>query len=147
MAKSKFNAPTDQHEREPAAGAQLVVPPNALIGSWGACDARTRGLVRVDLSASGGGLKVHVFGACTPTPCDWGTVDGIAYAASVSDTEAIAFSAFYKFDFKNTIVTGRIDNGTLIVETYNQFTDGSARSDYYSRGYFCRRTRRVGKAK
>jgi hypothetical protein len=56
----------------------------------------------------------------------------------VSSSSAVAFSAHYKFSFKDTIVTGVLDSGSLRVETFNHFTDGSGRSDYYSRGYFCK---------
>lgn len=145
MAERSFNTPAEKVPLKAAkAGgaarkARLAVPPNDLVGTWVACDQDTRGLVRVVLGTSGGTLTVHVFGACTPTPCDWGVVDGIAYAESVSSSADIAFSARYSFSFKETIVTGRLDSGSLIVETYNQFTDGSARSDYYSRGYFCKK--------
>jgi hypothetical protein len=44
----------------------------------------------------------------------------------------------YKFSFKETIVTGVLDSGSLRVETFNHFTDGSGRSDYYTRRYFCK---------
>ena len=58
-----------------------------------------------------------------------GVVPGLAYAADVSSSAAVAFTAQYKFSFKDTIVTGVLDQRTLIVETFNHFTDGSGRSD------------------
>ena len=109
-----------------------------LVGTWSTCDKNTRNIVRVVLGAKGSSLTVQVFGACSPTPCDWGVVAGIAYGDNVSATEATAFSAAYSFSFKDVIVTGRLDNGTLIVETYNKFKDGSGRSNYYTRTYLCR---------
>lgn len=136
----EFQAPADivaEAEAE-AEAAAAVVGPAALIGTWNACDSATRNLVRVVIAASGPGITVHAFGACTPTPCDWGAVPGLAYAANVSSSAAVAFSAQYKFKFKETIVTGVLDSGSLRVETFNHFTDGSGRSDYYSRGYFCK---------
>ena len=99
----------------------------------------TRGLVKVIIGDRRGKLSVHVFGACKPTPCDWKRVKGLAYAENVSSIEAIAFSAIYKFGFKETIVTGHLCNGCLVVETFNHFTDKSGRSDYYSRECFCRK--------
>jgi hypothetical protein len=136
----EFNAPADlaaevQAEAEARAA---VVGPAALVGTWSACDAATRGLVRVVIAAAGQGITVHAFGACTPTPCDWGAVPGLAYAADVSSTAAVAFSAHYKFKFKDVIITGVLDSGSLRVDTFNHFTDGSGRSDYYGRGYFCK---------
>jgi len=58
--------------------------------------------------------------------------------ANVSSSAAVAFSGRYKFSFKEAIVTGVLDSGSLIVETFNHFTDGSGRSDYYTKGYFCK---------
>jgi hypothetical protein len=136
----EFNAPADQIEeaRAQEEAFAAVVGPAGLVGTWNACDAATRGLVRVVIAASGSAITVHAFGACTPTPCDWGSVPGLAYAANVSSSVAIAFTAHYKFSFKETIVTGVLDNGTLIVETFNHFTDKSGRSDYYTKGYYCK---------
>jgi hypothetical protein len=138
--KHEFNAPADQAEEARAAAKAVaaVVGPAALVGTWNACDVATRGLVRVVIAASGSAITVHAFGACTPNPCDWGSVHGLAYAENVSSSAAIAFTAHYKFSFKETIVTGVLDSGSLRVETFNHFTDGSGRSDYYTRGYFCK---------
>jgi hypothetical protein len=137
----EFNAPADQPEEAEAEREALaaVVGPGALVGTWNACDAATRSLVRIVIAASGAGITVHAFGACTPSPCDWGSVPGLAYSANVSSSIAVAFTARYEFKFKETIVTGVLDNGSLIVETFNHFTDNSGRSDYYTRGYFCKR--------
>jgi hypothetical protein len=120
------------------AAARKRMSLRALIGKWENCNKSTRGIVRVELGASGTTLTVHVFGACTPTPCDWGVVRGLAYSENVSSADAVAFSANYKFSFKETIVTGHLNAGCLVVETYNHFTDGSGRCDYYSREIFCR---------
>lgn len=109
-----------------------------LVGVWCSCNKKTRGIVKVVVKSSGNALKIRVYGACTPSPCDWGAVSGIAYASSVTSKTAIAFSAKYKFGFKDAIVTGHLDNGTLILETYNKFKDGSGRSAYYSREYLCK---------
>ena len=109
-----------------------------LVGKWHACDKNTRGIVRIVLGTKGSALTVQVFGSCSPTPCDWGVVEGIAYGDNVSSTEAIAFTARYDPGFKEAIVTGQLDNGTLIVDVFNKFTDGSGRSNYHDRSYLCR---------
>lgn len=141
-AKHEFKAPADLAQKAAEVKAAAAVGPGALVGTWNACDAATRNLVRVVIAASGAGITVQAFGACTPTPCDWGKVPGLAYAADVSSTVAVAFSARYKFPFKEAIVTGVLDSGSLRVETFNHFTDGSGRSNYYTRGYFCKVVRK-----
>lgn len=141
--ENEFNAPADLLEEAEAEREALaaVVGPAALVGTWNACNAATRNLVRVVIAASGSAITVQALGACTPTPCDWGSVPGLAYAANVTASTAVAFTARYEFSFKEVIVTGVLDNGSLIVETFNHFTDGSGRSDYYSKGYFCKSAR------
>jgi hypothetical protein len=59
----------------------------------------------------------------------------MAYADAVGSTPATAFSARYKFAFKETIMAGHLDSGCLVVEIWDHFTDNSGRSDYYSRYY------------
>ncbi len=116
----------------------LILSLTNLIGKWNNCDKNTRGLVSVVLTAQGNVLKVQCFGSCVPTPCNWGVITGTAYAENVTATPAIAFSAMYDFKFKATIVTGYLDRGCLIVETFDTFKDGSGRSNYYSRYYMCK---------
>jgi hypothetical protein len=111
-----------------------------LLGTWANCNKATRGLVKVTITASGPCVNVHAFGACTSKPCDWGPVAGTLYAADVSSKEAVAFTAIYEFSFKLTIVVGHLDAGSLVVETFDRFTDGSGRSNYYSRCYMCKCT-------
>lgn len=109
----------------------------SLVGIWTNCDAETRGIVRIELVEKNGSLAVQVFGACHPNPCDWGQVNGVAYAESVVDNDAVAFTALYNPGFAERIVTGHLDGRTLIVEVFTRFTDGSGRSNYYSREYLC----------
>jgi len=135
--KPDFNAPADHGEDANAKHAGGAVSVKPLLGTWENCDKRTRGIVKVILTDEGG-LTVQAFGACSPTPCDWGKVKGLAYAASVSSTEAVAFSAQYKFGFKETILVGALERGSLVVESFDHFTDGSGRADYYSKYFLCR---------
>lgn len=103
-----------------------------LIGTWTNSDSATEGIVQVILTKAGSGVTVHTFGACTPSPCDMGTVHGSIYANSVGSTTAVAFKAAYKFTFKVTTIAGSLQGSSLILETFDHFTDGSGRSNYYS---------------
>jgi hypothetical protein len=139
MNKHEFRSPADLVEAsKQATHAAAPISPAGLAGKWCNCDKATRGLVEVDIAPAGAEITVHAFGACTPTPCDWGAVPGLTYAENVSSHTAVAFSAHYKFSFVDTIMVGHLDQGSLIVETFEHFTDGSGRSDYYSRFYMCR---------
>jgi len=127
----KFNKPAEKAGLRPEA---LTL--GSLIGTWVNVNTATRDIVKVVLSNNGGSLGVHAFGACSPTPCDWGEVSGQAYAASVAGGAAVAFTASYGFGFKNTVLTGHLDGQHLIVDDFNIFEDGSGRSPYFTEGTF-----------
>lgn len=139
ITKHEFKAPLDMLEtaaelRGIALEAPKAVPPpldlKPLLGTWLNCDEKTRGIPKLELTASGNALSVHVWGACTPTFCDWKTVPARAFADSVCTTPAVAFTALYKFGFVETTVVGRLQFGALFVETFDHFIDGSGREDY-----------------
>jgi hypothetical protein len=136
--KQEFRAPADILQNEiqrlklPANIVPEAITPAPLVGTWVTCDHQTRGLVRLMIALSGPEITVHGFGACSPTPCDWGTVQGLVYADNVASTPAVAFSAVYTFAFKQTTIVGKLQNGVMIVESFDHFTDKSGRADYYS---------------
>jgi hypothetical protein len=141
IIKHEFNSPLDMLEQvAELKGIKLLSPVTTqppldlkpLVGTWLNVDKATRGLVRVIVTASGQALSVHVFGACHPTPCDWGAVPAKAFADSVCSTPAVGFTAQYKFNFKETLIVGRLEFGALFVETFDHFIDGSGREDYSS---------------
>jgi hypothetical protein len=104
----------------------------SLLGTWENTDSSTRGTVKFILSQSNGGLTVHGFGACSPTPCDWGPVPGVSYAADVQSTSAVAFTAKYNFGFSDDIVAGYLSGNTLTVGHFTRFTDNSGRPNIAS---------------
>ena len=99
--KHEFRAPSDILEKEierlgvSQPTAAVIVAPGPLVGTWVNCDHQTRGLVRLMITQAGSEITVHGFGACSPTPCDWGIVNGFAYAPNVATAPAMAFSAQY----------------------------------------------------
>jgi len=115
-----------------AGATPAIVSPAALVGTWTNTDSATRDIVKIIIAAAGAGITVDAFGACTPSPCVWGSVQGIAYAANVSSTPSVAFSAQYTFSFAQVIVTGHLNGKFLDLETFTEFTDGSGRSNLYT---------------
>ena len=138
VKKPEFQAPSDILEKEverlnvPLPKAPLAVDAAPILGTWVNSDHQTRGLVRLLITAAHNEVIVHGFGACSPTPSDWGPVNGLVYADNVTATPAVAFSAVNTFSFKQTTIVRRLLNGALIVETFDHFTDKSGRADYYS---------------
>ncbi len=117
----------------PASGAvAAVVSPTTLVGTWSNTNHATNDIVKIIIAAAGSGITVQVFGACTPSPCVWGSVPGIAYASNVSASPAVGFTAQYKFSFAQVTVTGHLQGRDLELETFTEFTDGSGRSNIYT---------------
>jgi hypothetical protein len=138
MADLKYNKPHEQLKAGAKAAAAATVNPAPLDGTWNNCDKHTRSLVKVVIRSKGDTIFVHAYGACSPTPCDWGEVQGLAYASSIAGGPAVAFSALYPQGFKDTILTGHLDGASLVVEDFNTFKDGSGRANYFIREHFCK---------
>lgn len=138
ISKYEFRAPADilEAERERLEIKEPLVPlqvvPEPLLGTWVNCDHETRGLVRVMIATKGKEVTIHAFGAGQPTPSDWGIVNSTIYAENVAKVPAVAFTAKYAFGFKETVVVGHLLKGSLMIETFDHFIDGSGRADYYS---------------
>jgi hypothetical protein len=104
-------------------------------GSWKNVNSATNSLTAIKIGGTAAFPVIDAFGACSPTACDWGKVRGIAYGASISSTVGRSVLAPYVFGFKKSqlsISYGRNAKGVevLVVGEYNEFTDGSARSNY-----------------
>jgi len=101
-------------------------------GSWNNVDPNTSGITKIEIAASGTSAQVHVWGRCHPSDCDWGTVKAQAFASSVSSDLAGADTLIAVFDsgFSETTLVMELSGNTLIVDSYDRFTDGSGRSNY-----------------
>jgi hypothetical protein len=107
------------------ANAQTIPPGWAR--TWNATGSD---LVKVVIAGSGPAATIHVWGKCSPTPCDWGTVPLGLYAANVNAPVAVTGMATFKTSFAIKTVIVRPRGAFLQVETLVNFTDHSARSCY-----------------
>jgi hypothetical protein len=129
-----------------AAAPGGALDPALLAGRWHATDHQATGVVRLELRPEGATLFVRAFGAGaantagagTAGPNDWGEIEATAYGAAVTSTSAMAFSAVYDFGFMVTVLAAYAKQGILVLDTFNTFTDGSGRSNYFSREFFHR---------
>lgn len=123
-----------------AASLPAQAAPADFVATWRNVDPATNSIVQVRIDAQGTGMVVHGYGACSPTPCDWGTTPLTTYGSNVSDPDHTYGTAFYDFGFVQTLMTFELANGrkTLIVNTYDRFTDGSGRQPYHSLNVFSR---------
>ena len=128
---------------------EATVPPSAssgvaglsldrVLGTWFATDLRARGAVELRLTEADGGLSVRVLGASSPEPVDWGEVRATPYGSGVTADTAIAFTAVFVFGFLTATLAAYVKQGILVLDIFTEFTDGSRRSDYFSREFFHR---------
>ena len=109
-------------------------------GNWKNVKSNSRGITKIILSQNRG-LKIQVFGSCSPKDCDWGTQKAFAYGRSVSSNtkrETKVITATYKKGFSITQLILKLRRNRLTVETFTRFTDGTKRSNYTSINTFVR---------
>jgi hypothetical protein len=117
-----------------------AVDPTPLLGDWRNTDHESRGIVRLVVAADGegGGITVQAWGAATPAPLDWGRTRGAVYAEGPGGRSAAAFGAFYDHGFQRVHLQAKVNRGVLVVAMFNEFTDGSGRSSYFTREFYYR---------
>jgi hypothetical protein len=114
-----------------SSSASALSPTGGLVGTWLNVDSNANGTVKIVISnGANGTLKVHTYGACSPTPCDNGTKTALDYSASVDSSRAKAFTFTANAGFMSEIMTGVLKSGRLVVTDFSHFTDGSGRYDY-----------------
>lgn len=118
------------------AGSVDVTP---FLGDWLSTNSDTRGIARLTIAGDDDGLNIHGFGACPPSFSDWSETRGRVFADGVTSKKGLAFSALYDFGFKETYLQAKVKKGVLVVANLNRFTDGSNRSNYFSREFFYRK--------
>jgi hypothetical protein len=101
------------------------------------------GLVGVTITGSAANPIVSAFGQCSPTACAYGKVRGITYGPTISATRGATVLAPYTFSFKKaqlviTYSVGSDETERLTISEYNEFTDGSGRSNYMKKESFVR---------
>lgn len=110
-------------------------------GTWTNIDPNMRGIPTLDISVSGNSVRVHSWGSCTPTPCDWGTVDAYVFAPDVSSdisSTARALMAVFDFGFSVTTLIIKPSGQNLMVDSYHIFTDNGSRANYVNQYLFQR---------
>ena len=69
---------------------------------------------------------------------DWGETEATPLAQTVTETRAWAFNCRFDFGFSSTEIAAYTKEGILIAASFNQFSDGSDRADYWTREFFYR---------
>lgn len=119
---------------------ELVVPsaPVAASGAvqtWTNIDPETRSITRVDIVPGAGVWRIHAWGRCHPTDCDWG--ENVATAVAGAENR---YTVTWKQSHAIRAMTLELrTGGVLVVHTQTHFTDSSGRADHVSTDTFRRR--------
>jgi hypothetical protein len=106
-----------------------------LNGDWKSVNPSTRGLTRIAVDGS----VVHPYGACHPTPCDWGELHAQSFASKPDAQDSVALLANYDTNFGKSVLTISLESdGRLRVQVFMHYTDASRRGDAAFVEYFSR---------
>ncbi|PYP88383.1 MAG: hypothetical protein DMF61_07270 [Blastocatellia bacterium AA13] len=112
--------------------------PDILPGTWENTHSASRGIRKVVLRVNEDQLRVQIYGAGDQSLCDWGEVGACFFDHQACVHEAMAFTAFYDFDFMESQLLAHVKLGVLVIAKFDRFKDQSGRSNYFSREFFYR---------
>jgi hypothetical protein len=116
------------------ASAVPPAPNPVLSGTWANTNPATRNVVDIVIEGNKSGIEVDGFGACSPSPCQWGNVPGTVFGANVSSVTGSSFEANWNFGFERTVLLGTLTERNrlpmLTVQEFTTFTDSSGRANY-----------------
>ena len=136
METLHYTKAEDQVDPQSLHDAEQPLDPTPLLGTWLNTDRHTGGVVKVVLAVRDGALTVRAFGACDPSPCDWGEVTADLFAEHAGSRTAKTLSARYDFGFMETSFQAFAKLGVLVMAIFTQFKDGSGRANYFDREFF-----------
>jgi hypothetical protein len=111
---------------------------NSLEGTWFNADLLTGEIRKVVLSIRNGDVVVRAFGADGAATVDWGEAQATPYVDRLGSTQVTGFFAEYDLGFVRTRMATNVKYGVLVIQSYNEFTDGSGRASYFTREFFSR---------
>jgi hypothetical protein len=106
------------------------------LGNWSNFNPDTGEIRSLSLFEGDGGLILRAFGADHPSPRDWGETPALPHVSGLGAREISGFTARYDFGFMETQIAANIKYGTLVIQSYNSFRDGSGRPAYFNREFF-----------
>jgi hypothetical protein len=103
------------------------------LGHWDNPDSHTRNITSAEIREDAGEVKVRMWGACHPNPCDWGE--------TALEGHGKTRHAHWTASFAARAQTIKLASGgqELHVKTHTHFTDHSGRRDYTSKDVLVRK--------
>jgi hypothetical protein len=115
----------------PALASSVPPAPNpALSGTWANINPATRSVVDIVIEGNKNGIEVDGFGACSPSPCQWGNVPGTVFGANVSAATGSSFEADWNFGFARTVLLGTLTETFVRAKPVTAARNGTAGASY-----------------
>ena len=122
-AQSPLPTPAKRATPSDRAGSEFA-------GEWQSL-RETGGIVSVTIAEQGNGWTVQAFGNCTPRPCPWGTVPFTILESRPRGLAPMGLATF-RIRSSTRIMTFRLGEGALVIETYNLFSGPGDQPSYFS---------------
>lgn len=134
MPKLKFTRANDL----PPPGLERSPPPDLtdVVGRWFNTSRTTGEIAQLDIQPQGEKLLLQVTGAGSPEPIPWPPTIATPFVSSLDSRDVTGFVAHCDFGFLETQLVANIKYGVLVIQSYNQFQDGSGRGAYFTREFF-----------
>ena len=129
---------SDSLSKMRADGRQLVEGESdlsPLLGDWVNSNPQTDYISKLSVARQNGALVVHIYGANSPEPIDWGEAKAIAYVTG-GTLDIIGFHARYDFGEIETFLAANQKLGILVIQSYTSFKDTSGRMNHFAREFF-----------
>jgi hypothetical protein len=123
-------------DRAPVERPEIDLAP--LLGTWVVFEPGTTGITRVEIEMDGDEVSARVYGSGEESAGEWGASPARAFADDVAGDQAWAFRAGFDHGWQSVQLFGYLNRGVLAVDAGTTFTDGSPRSNYFTRELFYR---------
>jgi hypothetical protein len=111
----------------PALSAQDA---SGFAGEWTAAKDSTS-ITSVKIVDAPAGRTVQAFGACTPKPCDWGTVPFTVLEQRPKGSGPAVGFATWRRGTATRVMTFRLGEGSILIEVYNLFSGANDQPSYF----------------
>ena len=108
----------------------------ALTGEWTNVNHTTGQISRIKVISKDDKIYMHCYGKLEQGEQDWGETSCELFSDNVNSPTIEGFMASYDLGFIQVKIAGNIKYGTMVIQSYNIFKDGSNRNNYMSREFF-----------
>jgi hypothetical protein len=112
--------------------------PEELQGTWFNTSPDTGEIGKIVISVRDGVVSLQVFAVDADDLKPWGESVATPYVDRIGSSSVAGLIADYDLGFVRTRLAANLKYGVLVIQSYNEFCDGSGRPAYFTREFFSR---------